>query len=77
MVVWRYKTHHQCSSSAQYSGFKLATSTYLYLSSQFINHIKHALHFYISYVLFVNLNLPANYAMLMRPKKVKTAAYKI
>ena len=65
--------------SAQYSGFKLATTCSMVVLSilEFIfiatSH-KHST-FSITYVRFGNLSLFASYAMLMRPKKAKTAVH--
>ena len=61
---------------AQYSGFKLATSTFVLSMLEFIfiatSH-KHCT-FTITYARFGNLSLFASYAMLMRPRNFKTAA---
>ena len=58
---------------------KLATSTFVLFILEFIfiatSH-KHCA-FTITYVRFGNLSLIASYAMLMRPRNLKTAANKI
>ena len=65
--------------SAQYSGFKLASSMFVLSTLEFIfiaTSNKNCA-FNIPYVRFGNLGLFASYAMLMTPRNLKTAANKI
>ena len=65
--------------SSSYSGFKLATSTFVLSILEFIFIVTSHKHcaFTIIYFRFGNLSLLASYAMLMRHRNLKTAPNKI
>ena len=69
---------YQRGHGVKYSDFKLATSTsVLSILEFFYSHIPQALRFYHYLCFFGNFSLFASYAMLMRPRNLKTAAIKI
>ena len=68
---------YQLGHSSHYHDFKLATSTFVpsILDVYVYSHIPQALRFYYILCSFGNLILFGSYAMLMRPKKAKTAVH--